>query len=142
MSLPQIIIERGTVAEALLKDDLTLGDGFGFIDTVIADTHFIKRARIGRLAHAVALNKPDLTGIGLGEDGALLITNGNEAECLGSGMVIIIDGSGIGATNVDTATDGTPIAIENLKVHILAEGCKYLLREKQFLLNPNPDKVA
>lgn len=137
MSLPEIIIERGVVEEALLKNDLTLGTGFGFISEIIIDTHFIRRGRFGRLAHAIALHKP-YTGIGLGENGALLITNGNEATCLGSGMVIIIDSSTLGATNVADADPGTPIAMEQLKVHILAEGCRYLIREKQFFLMNTP----
>ena len=134
MSLPDIIIERGIIQEALLKNDLITGTGFGFIEGIIVDTHFIKRGRFGRLAHAVALYAPKNTGVGLGEDGALLITNGNEAECLGSGMVIVIDGSGIGATNINEVDNNDLIAIENLKVHILSEGCKYLIREKQFVL--------
>ena len=132
MSIPTVIIERGAIEEALLKGDLVTGEGFGLIDQIIVDTHFVKRGRFGRLALAVALNKPDYTGIGLGEDGALLITDGNEAECLGSGMVMIIDGSSIGATNVNDAGDSTPVAIENLRVHILVEGCKYFIREKKF----------
>jgi len=137
MSLPEIIIERGMIEEALLKSDLIVGKGFGLIDNVIVDTHFIKRGRFGRLALAVALNHPGHTGIGLGEDGALLISNGNEAECIGSGMVVIIDGSDIGATNIGQANQGVPIAIENLKVHLLTEGCKYLIREKKFILHSN-----
>jgi len=136
MSLPEIIIDRGIIKEMLLKDDLITGNGFGLISGVIVDTHFIKRGRFGRLALAIAINGFSCTGIGLGEDGALLITNGNEAECLGTGMVIIIDGSNTGATNANTATNMTPIAIENLRVHILTEGCKYLIRERQFILAP------
>ncbi len=139
MAIPEVIIERGAIQEALLNDDLEIGNGFGLIQKVLVDTHFIKRGRFGRLALAVARYAPDYTGIGLGEDGALLITAGNEAECIGSGMVIIIDGSCIGATNVKDASAGTPVAIENLKVHILTDGCKYLLSEKQFL-PPNGDK--
>ena len=136
MSIPQIMIARGVIQEALLKGDLTTGDGLHFIENVIVDTHFIKRGRFGRLAHAVAKFAPACTGIGLGEDGALHIRNGNEAECLGTGMVIVIDGSGIGATNINAATDFTPIHIEGLKVHILTEGCRYLIREKRFIAMP------
>ncbi len=112
-----------------------MNDGLGFIDGLIVDTHFVKRGRFGRLAHAVARMPNARVGIGLGEDAAMIITNGNEAKCVGSGMVIVIDGSDIGATNIANADDITPIAIENLKVHILAEGCKYLITERKFVLN-------
>jgi cyanophycinase len=132
MSIPKTIITGGIIREALMKEDIKINMGFDLISDIIIDTHFIKRGRFARLAHAVALN-PRLLGIGLGEDTALIISNGNEAQCLGSGMVIIIDGSGIGKTNIAEVDDETPIIIENLKVHILAEGSTFLITEKMFL---------
>ena len=135
MSMPVHMIARGVIEEALLEGDLEMNDGLGFIDGLIVDTHFVKRGRFGRLAHAVARTQDARIGIGLGEDAAMMITGGNEAICVGSGMVIVIDGSDIAATNIATADDSTPIAIENLKVHILAEGCKYLIAEKKFVLS-------
>lgn len=142
MAIPEVIIERGIIQESLLKDDLEVGRGFNIIDHVFIDTHFIKRGRFGRLALAVAMYQPDYIGIGLGEDGALMITGGNEAECLGSGMVILIDGSDIGVTNVKAAGAGIPVAIENLRVHILTDGCKYLLREKKFIPPANNPSIS
>lgn len=135
MSIPATMIARGVIEEALLKGDLEMGEGLGLINNIIVDTHFIKRGRFGRLAQAVARNPAADVGIGLGEDAALIITNGNEAECSGSGMVVIIDGTGIGQTNIAQVDDYTPLAIENLKVHLLANGCRYLIKEKKFLLN-------
>jgi cyanophycinase len=61
------------------------------IDGVIIDTHFVRRGRIGRLFQAVVSN-PRILGIGLGEDTGLLITNNNEMEAIGSGLVILVDG--------------------------------------------------
>ncbi len=134
MSIPAIMISRGIIEEALLKSDIELHEGLGIIDGIIVDTHFVKRGRFGRLAYAVASCEQHRTGIGLGEDTALIISNGNEAECIGSGMVIIIDGSAIRASNIHDADEETPIAIENLKVNILSHGCKYLIKEKQMML--------
>ncbi len=130
MAMPKTIIEGGIIREALLKDDIKIGNGFGFIADAIVDTHFIKRGRFARLAHAVALN-PTLLGIGLGEDTALTISNGNEAICYGSGMAIIIEGNEINKTNIDQVDNFTPITIENLKVHILAEGSIFLIKERR-----------
>jgi len=62
----------------------------------------------------------------------LIITEGNRAECIGSGMVVLIDGCKIGKTNIDTADAVTPIVIENLVVSIIAEGSCYLLKERKF----------
>jgi cyanophycinase len=128
------MISRGIIEEALLKSDIEMSTGLGLISGLIVDTHFIKRGRLGRLAYAVGLNAHSCTGIGIGEDAAVIISGGNEMECSGSGMVIIIDGSGMKATNIAQADDHTPIAIEDLKLHILTNGCKYFLKEKKFVL--------
>ena len=130
MVLPEKIILGGLITAALFKGDIKLGKGFNLIKNIIVDTHFIKRGRFARLAHAVALN-PDCLGIGLEEDTALIISGGNEATCLGSGMVVLINGSKIAATNIKEVDKHTPIIIENLKVCIIAEGCKYLLKERK-----------
>jgi cyanophycinase len=60
--------------------------------------HFV-RGRIGRLFQAVVSN-PRILGIGLGEDTGLLITNNNEMEAIGSGLVILVDGRDIKDTNI------------------------------------------
>lgn len=134
MAIPQTIITGGLIHEALYKGDIKMSKGFDLITDIIVDTHFIKRGRFARLAHAVAL-RPSLLGIGLGEDTALIISEGYRAECIGSGMVILIDGTKMNKTNIAIATDTTPIVIENLKVDIIAEGSVYSLRDRKFLVS-------
>lgn len=134
MVMANVMMGESTTDEALLKNDLRTSGGFGLLDNCIVDTHFIKRGRFGRLAHAVTVN-PDKLGIGLGEDAALIIRNGSDAECRGSGMVVIIDGKGIRQTNIATTDDNCPIFIENLKVDILVTHCRFSL-DKRMLENP------
>jgi cyanophycinase len=131
MAAPKTIIAGGVIAEALYKGDIEITKGLDLIENVIVDTHFIKRGRFARLAHAVTLHQNCL-GIGLGEDTALIITEGNKAECIGSGMVIIIDGSKIISTNIKKVNATTPIVVDNLKVTLLAEGSCYLLKGEEF----------
>ncbi len=133
MVMSETIITGGLIREALFKDDIEIGKGFNLINDVIIDTHFIKRGRFARLAHAVALN-PSSLGIGLEENTALVISEGNHAECIGSGMVILIDGSKIDNTNIAAVNHLTPIVIENLNVSIIAEGSRYLFKERKFLI--------
>ncbi len=130
MCIPETIITGGPIREAIFKKDIKIATGFNLISNVIVDTHFIKRGRFARLAHAVALH-PTCLGIGLGEDTALLITNGNHAECMGSGMVIFINGSEMRTSNIEEADDNTPITVENIKVDIIADGSYYLLAERK-----------
>jgi len=132
MAIPKLMIYEGGKHEAMLKDDLNIASGLGILDYCIVDTHFIKRGRFGRLAHAVTMN-PETLGIGLGEDTALIIKNGSDAECRGSGMVVIIDGNEIEQTNVTEIEDNSPIYVENLKVHILAKGSKFSIRERKMV---------
>lgn len=132
MAMSSIMIYRGDSTQALLKGEVQISSGLGLIGRCIIDTHFINRGRFGRLAEAVIMN-PSCIGIGLGEDTALIIRNGNEAQCRGSGMVVVIDGADLRHTNIAYVPDGTPVCAENLRVHILTKGNGFLLKERTFL---------
>lgn len=132
MAISTLMIYEGENDEAILKDSVKVSSGLGFIDHCIIDTHFVKRGRFGRLTEALLMN-PAYIGIGLGEDTALIIEHGNEAECRGSGMVMILDGRDIYHNNIATAEPGTPLSVENLRVHILAKGNCFLLKERKFV---------
>lgn len=134
MVMSSVMMAETSTDEALLKNDLKTSGGFGLLDNCIIDTHFVKRGRFARLAHAVTVN-PGKLGIGLGEDAALIIRKGEEAECRGSGMVVIIDGKGIMQTNIATTRDNCPVFVENLKVDILISRCRFLLN-KRVMQNP------
>jgi len=133
MVLSKIMIQRGGTQEALFETDLRTSSGLGLLQDCIVDTHFVKRGRFGRLAHAVVSN-PGQLGIGLGEDTALLISKGNEAECLGSGMVVIIDGTHINQTNIHTVEESCPIYVENLRVHLLVKSCVFKIAEHELVI--------
>ncbi|HYE54755.1 MAG TPA: cyanophycinase [Chitinophagaceae bacterium] len=130
MVMSKIMIYEGGVTEAILKNDMKLTAGLGFFDTCIIDTHFIRRGRFGRLAHAITMN-PEALGIGLGEDTAMIIEKGDRATCRGSGMVVIIDGSEIEQTNITNADDDTPIFVESLKVHLLCDAVVFSIKERK-----------
>ena len=106
--------------------------GLAFIANVIIDSHFDKRGRFNRLAQAVASN-PQCTGIGLGEDTGVIVTDGNCLEVVGSGAVVIVDGKDIRHTNITDVGLGEPISLENLRVSILVRGNQYLLKERKFI---------
>jgi cyanophycinase len=132
MAMSNTMIYEGNAANAHLKGAVKVTTGLAFMRDVIFDSHFDKRGRFGRLAQAVASN-PSCIGIGLGEDTGLLITDGNYMEAIGSGMIVIIDGHNIRHSNIADLADGSPISIENLIVHFLAKGNKYILSERKYL---------
>jgi len=123
MCMPEIVIAEAENGEAIVDHDIKLRKGLGLIDNCIVDTHFVHRGRFGRLAHAAILH-PEHWGIGLGEDTALLIENGNTAICKGSGMTVIISAKNMNQTNIDSVKDGDPVYAENLKVHLMTDGCR------------------
>jgi cyanophycinase len=135
------MIYQGSSSEALLKGEVKITGGLGFINNVIIDTHFVQRGRIGRLLYACASN-PINIGIGLGEDTGLLITGGQEMEAIGSGLVILVDGTHMRHTNITDVQMGQPVSIENLTVHVMAFGDKFDLRNRQMTIHPVQPPVA
>lgn len=134
MVMATVMITGGGLSEALKYRNLLTSSGLGILQSCIIDTHFIKRRRFSRLAHAIIMN-PELLGIGLGEDTALVIRHGSDAECYGSGMVVIIDGKNIDQTNISEVVEDEPVFVENLIVHLLVKGCQFSIANRA-LTNP------
>ncbi len=130
MAMSNTMIYEGSSTRAHLKGEVKLTTGLAFIKDVIFDSHFDKRGRFGRLAQAVGAN-PSCIGIGLGEDTGMLITNGNEMEAIGSGMVVVVDGHNIKHSNIADISEGSPISINNLIVHFMSKGDKYNLHSRK-----------
>ncbi len=127
------MIYQGSSSEALLKGEVKITSGLGLIDGVIIDTHFVQRGRIGRLFQAVVGN-PKTLGIGLGEDTGLLISNNNEMEALGSGLVILVDGREIKDTNLTEVELGQPISISHLVTHVLSKHDSYDIKHHKMTI--------
>jgi cyanophycinase len=127
------MIYKGQSNEALIKGEVQITAGLGFIDSVIIDTHFVQRGRIGRLMYAVASN-PGILGIGLGEDAGLLITEGSMMEAIGSGLIILVDGQNMVETNIYDVELGSPVSIENLKLHVMSIFDKYDLDQRKLYI--------
>ena len=128
MAMSKIMIYGGGTNEVVFRNDLKITKGFGLLENCIVDSHFIKRGRFGRLAHAVIIN-PGHLGIGLGDDTALIIKNGEDDEWLGSGAVVLIDSSNMGQSNIaEEEQDECGVFVENLQVHLLVKGCRFNLK--------------
>ena len=128
------MIYQGSSQGALLKGEVKITGGLGFINNVIIDTHFVQRGRIGRLLYACASNPVNL-GIGLGEDTGLLITDGNSMEAIGSGLIILVDATNMKKTNMTDVEMGEPVSIENLIVHVMSLGDHFDLKSKKLIID-------
>ena len=131
MAMSNTMIYEGNASKAHLKGEVKLTTGLAFIKDVIIDSHFDKRGRFARLAQAVAAN-PQALGIGLGEDTGVIIRNDDTLEIIGSGAVFLVDGQNIRHNNIAEISDGMPISVENIKVHILERGNQFNIVTKKF----------
>ena len=117
MAMSNTMIYSGKSELAHLKGEVKITTGLAFMANVIIDSHFDKRGRFNRLAQAVASN-PQCTGIGLGEDTGVIVSEGNFLEVIGSGAVVIVDGRDIKHSNITDVGESSPICIENIKVNL------------------------
>lgn len=128
----EIMIYQGSSNEALLKGEIKITQGLGFMENVIIDTHFVQRGRIGRLFQAV-VNNPRTLGIGLGEDTGLFIHN-DTMTAIGTGLVILVDGRSIKDTNLTNVDLGAPISIDNMIVHVMSVNDHFDLKTKELTI--------
>lgn len=115
-----ITIEKGNVENI---------EGFGFLNTVIIDQHFIKRKRLNRLISLV-LENPDLIGVGIDEKTSIIVNPGNNFDVLGENQVMIFNPSN--ALNIKEDSRGN-LGVQNLRVDILLSGDKYDLKTRSII---------
>lgn len=135
MAMTNEMIAGGSSAKAFVKGAVVMRKGLNLAPKLVIDTHFIQRGRFGRISEAVA-KFPDLLGIGLAEDTGMIIRNGNDCTVIGSGMVIVFDGSHITHNNEKILKLGTPMTMTNLKVHVLANGDHFNIDTRQVKVLP------
>lgn len=102
--------------------------GLGLLPGVIVDQHFAQRERFGRLLNLVA-SSPDLLGIGLDEDTAILVTDESEFEVIGKGSVFVAD-LRTAVSDAATARGNAPLMISGASVHFLPNGARFDLTSR------------
>ena len=94
-----------------------LASGFGLFKGAIVDQHFMHRARYNRLISAV-LDHPQLIGVGIDEETALLVRPDGMWEVLGNYYVKLFD-----ARRAQIMDDDGPMAkAADIRMHVLPEG--------------------
>ena len=135
MVMANEMIAGRSASESFIKGAVNMYKGLGLIPELIIDTHFIKRGRFGRQSEAVA-KFPNLIGFGLAEDTGMIIKNGNECTVIGSGMVIVFDGSTLTHNNEKILEEGTPMTMANLTIHVLSNGDEYNIKTRKVKVLP------
>jgi len=106
------------------KDTVSTDIGLGFVANAIVDQHFSQRHRLSRLLSALA-QRPDLLGVGIDEDTALIIEPNQSVEVVGKGSVTLVDPRRL-STNRETIDDGDKLEMLGLQLHLLPAGKRYV----------------
>jgi cyanophycinase len=128
--LSEHMIAFGDEGSAVLAGSVRLAPGLGLTNRFIIDQHFTQRDRLGRLITALSYN-PFAVGIGLDEDTAAFIGPDETIEVVGSGGVTVVDAADITHSSVAEASEGQPICMLGLKLHILVAGATFNLHTRK-----------
>jgi len=128
--LSEHMIAFGKEGSSPRAGSVRLAPGLGLTNRFIIDQHFRQRDRLGRLVAALAYN-PFAIGIGLDEDTAAFIGPDETHEVEGTGGVTVVDASRVSFSSVDAVTEGQPICILGLIVHVLTAGATFNLHTRQ-----------
>lgn len=108
------------------KEVAELDIGLGFVARAIVDQHFSERGRLGRLLSALA-QRPQMLGVGVDEDTALVIERGLGIEVIGRGAVTIVDGRSM-LSNHDRIDERERLELLGVRLHVLPSGHRYSLK--------------
>lgn len=128
--LSEHMIAFGDEGSSVISGSVRLAPGLGLTNRFIIDQHFRQRDRLGRLLTALAYN-PFAVGIGLDEDTAAFIGPDETVEVEGSGGVTIVDASDVAFSSMDNVSEGQPVCLLGLKLHILVAGATFNLHTRQ-----------
>jgi cyanophycinase len=117
------MLAQGMAVYRPQKDVVSTDIGLGFVSKAIIDQHFSERRRLGRLLSAIA-QRPDLIGVGIDEDTALVIERGQAVEVIGQGTVTLVDARRM-QSNLDDIESEEGLELIGVQLHLLPAGHRY-----------------
>ncbi len=133
----QHMMAYGSSGTTPRKAMMHFAPGLGLITRLLVDQHFGARGRTGRLITALAHN-PYLLGVGLDEDTAIEVDADRMMRVFGRGSVMIVDGAGTHYNNIHRLPDNAPLAIFDLRFHILTHGHSFDVNQRQPIMPTVP----
>ena len=127
--LSEHMIAFGDEGSSVISGSVRLAPGLGLTNRFIIDQHFTQRDRLGRLLTALTYN-PFAVGIGLDEDTAAFIGPDETVEVEGSGGITVVDAADVSFSSMDSVSEGQPVCMLGLRVHILVAGATFNLHTR------------
>ncbi len=100
------------------------GEGFGFVNNLVVDTHFLKRRRIARLSQAIARGICSM-GLGLDEDTGIILRGDGDFTVIGSSMVTVLGGKRMKRNTYHAVEEDEPFTVTGLRLGFLAPGTTF-----------------
>lgn len=117
------MIAQGEAVLRPRKDIVDTDVGLGFLPTAVVDQHFSERRRLPRLLSTLA-SRPDLLGVGIDEDTALVVERARAIEVFGKGMVTLVD-MRQAQTNAREVAEEAQMEMLGVQLHTLPAGHRY-----------------
>lgn len=120
------MIAQGPAVLRPSKEAVDTDIGLGLLSQAVVDQHFSERRRLARLLSTLAM-RPDLLGVGIDEDTALVIERGEAIEVIGQGSVTLVDPSQM-QSNVNELETLEQIEMLGVQLHLLPAGHRYTVK--------------
>lgn len=130
------MIAQGPAVLRPSKEAVDTDIGLGFLSQAVVDQHFSERRRLARLLSTLAM-RPDLLGVGIDEDTALVIERGEAIEVIGKGTVTLVDPSQM-QSNVNELESLEQIEMLGVQLHLLPAGHRYSVKSVGQTLREGP----
>lgn len=117
---------RDSSFNSIEAENIVTTEGFGFVDDVIVDQHFLIRRRNNRLVSAV-LEHPTKIGIGIDEATAIWIKPDHTFEVLGKSAAVVFNAT---ASRVERDAAGVGLRAADIQMSVLRSGSIYDLTSK------------
>lgn len=127
--LSEHMIAGGDEANIPRQSGVTMAPGLGLTNRFMVDYHFKQQGRLGRLLTALSYN-PFTIGVGIDDGTALFISPKDELQVYGGGAATLIDPCNLQYSSMGSAGSGDPISLFGLQMHILAEGARFSVGER------------
>lgn len=121
--MSRFMLAQGAAVIVPEKEAVEMDVGLGLLPGAVVDQHFSQRRRLARLLSALA-QRPEMLGVGVDEDTALLVEPGQGIEIIGRSSVTIIDCSEMDSNFAD-ADETDKLELHGVRLHMLPSGRRY-----------------
>jgi cyanophycinase len=106
------------------KGSIGTAEGFGFLDSISIDTHFVSRGRIARLTQFLCSGESE-RGFGLSEDTAILVSPDEIASVIGSDMVTALCNRPVEHNDYHRVGHHERFTVDGVRLSFLAPGTEF-----------------